>query len=36
MLQMQSNFPATGAKVCVMPIKIKDGTESPIRLIALV
>ncbi len=29
-------LPSTGAKVCVMPIKIKDGTESPIRLIALV
>ncbi len=29
-------LPATGAKVLVLPMKIKDGTEAPIRLIALV
>lgn len=29
-------LPATGAKISVMPIKIKDGTEAPIRLVAQV
>ncbi len=29
-------LPQTGAKVFVLPIKIKDGTEAPIRLIALI
>jgi len=29
-------LPSTGAKILVLPIKIKDGTESPVRLIALV
>lgn len=29
-------LPPTGAKSLVLPIKIKDGTEAPIRLIALV
>lgn len=28
-------LPATGAKTLVLPIKIKDGTEAPIRLVAL-
>jgi kynurenine formamidase len=28
------NLPATGAKIMVMPLKIKDGTEAPIRLVA--
>lgn len=28
-------LPPTGAKVLVLPIKIKDATEAPIRLIAL-
>jgi kynurenine formamidase len=28
--------PPTGAKIIIAPIKIKDGTEAPIRLIALV
>lgn len=31
-----SLLPATGAKVSVMPMKIKDGTEAPIRLVAFV
>ena len=30
------DVPPTGAKVMVMPLKIKDGTEAPIRLIALI
>lgn len=30
------DLPPTGAKSFVIPIKIKDGTEAPIRLIALV
>ncbi len=30
------NVPPTGAKILVMPMKIKDGTEAPIRLIAVV
>lgn len=30
------NLPPTGAKIMVMPMKIKDGTEAPIRLVALV
>jgi len=29
-------LPSVGAKILVLPIKIKDGTEAPIRLIALV
>lgn len=29
-------LPAAGAKVLVLPIKIKDATEAPIRLIALI
>ena len=29
-------LPATGAKILILPMKIKDGTEAPIRLIALV
>jgi len=29
-------LPPTGAKSLVLPIKIKDGTEAPIRLVALV
>ncbi len=28
--------PSTGAKIMVMPMKIKDGTEAPIRLVAIV
>ncbi len=28
-------LPPTGAKIFVLPMKIKDGTEAPIRLIAL-
>ncbi len=31
-----SELPPTGSKICVLPIKIKEGTEAPIRLIALV
>ena len=31
-----SELPATGAKIFVMPIKIKEGTEAPIRLIAII
>lgn len=27
-------LPATGAKIFVLPMKIKDGTEAPVRLIA--
>ena len=30
------DVPSTGAKIAIMPMKIKDGTEAPIRLIALV
>jgi kynurenine formamidase len=30
------DLPPTGAKIFVMPIKIKEGTEAPIRLIAAV
>ncbi len=30
------SLPRTGAKVFVMPMKIKDATEAPIRLIALI
>ena len=30
------DLPPTGAKIFIMPIKIKGGTEAPIRLIALV
>lgn len=30
------NVPLTGAKIMVMPMKIKDGTEAPIRLVATV
>lgn len=29
------NLPPIGAKICIAPIKIKQGTEAPIRLIAL-
>ena len=29
-------LPPTGAKSLVLPMKIKDGTESPVRLIALI
>jgi kynurenine formamidase len=29
-------LPPTGARIFVMPMKIKDGTEAPIRLVALV
>lgn len=28
--------PPTGAKIMIMPMKIKDGTEAPIRMIAVV
>ncbi len=28
-------LPPTGAKVMVMPMKIKDGTEAPVRLVAI-
>lgn len=31
-----SELPPTGAKIYVLPIKIKDGTEAPVRLIAQV
>lgn len=30
------SLPPIGAKILVLPLKIKDGTESPIRLIALI
>lgn len=30
-----AELPPTGAKIAVLPMKIKDGTEAPIRLIAL-
>ncbi|KKT00996.1 MAG: hypothetical protein UW07_C0014G0007 [Candidatus Nomurabacteria bacterium GW2011_GWF2_43_8] len=30
------NLPPTGAKIFVLPMKIKDGTEAPIRLVALI
>lgn len=30
------NLPATGSKIFILPIKIKDGTEAPIRLIATI
>lgn len=30
------SLPPVGAKIYVMPLKIKDGTESPIRLVAVV
>lgn len=29
-------LPATGAKIFVMPVKIKEGTEAPIRLVAII
>lgn len=29
-------LPPTGAKIMIMPMKIKDGTEAPIRLVAVV
>ncbi len=29
-------LPITGAKIAVLPMKIKDGTEAPVRLIAFV
>lgn len=29
-------MPSVGAKVCIMPLKIKDATESPIRIVAFV
>lgn len=29
-------LPATGSIICAMPIKIKDGTEAPIRLVGIV
>ncbi len=28
--------PATGAEIMIMPMKIKDGTEAPIRMVAVV
>lgn len=28
--------PPTGAKILIMPVKIKDGTEAPVRLVAVV
>ena len=28
-------LPAVGSKVCILPIKIKDGTEAPVRMIAI-
>lgn len=31
-----AGLPPTGAKIAVLPIKIKDATEAPIRLIALI
>jgi kynurenine formamidase len=31
-----NTLPSVGAKICVLPIKIKEGTEAPIRLIAQV
>jgi kynurenine formamidase len=31
-----SLLPATGAKVFVLPMKIKDATEAPVRLVALI
>ncbi len=31
-----SELPVTGAKILIMPLKIKDGTESPIRLVGLI
>ncbi len=30
------DLPSMGAKIFIMPIKIKDGTEAPIRLVALI
>lgn len=30
------NVPPTGAKIMIMPMKIKDGTEAPIRLVAVI
>ena len=30
------DLPPTGAKIIIAPMKIKDGTEAPIRLIALI
>jgi kynurenine formamidase len=30
------SLPPVGAKIYVMPLKIKEGTESPIRLVALI
>ena len=32
----REDMPAVGAKIHIMPLKIKDGTESPIRLVAFV
>ncbi len=29
-------LPPLGSKICVLPVKIKDGTEAPIRLIAFI
>ncbi|HLC75742.1 MAG TPA: cyclase family protein [Candidatus Peribacterales bacterium] len=31
-----NDVPSVGAKICVLPMKIKDGTEAPIRLIAFI
>ncbi len=30
------HLPPTGAKIMVLPMKIKDGTEAPVRLVAMV
>lgn len=30
------NLPRTGSKILVLPLKIKDATEAPVRLIALI
>jgi kynurenine formamidase len=31
-----NTLPSVGAKICVLPIKIKEGTEAPVRLLAQV
>lgn len=30
------DLPPTGAKILIMPMKIKDGTEAPVRLVAMI
>ena len=30
------NVPPTGAKISIMPMKIKEGTEAPVRLVAVI